>query len=54
MKDEHPNARNHLFVSLVKSVIRIGSYSALALGQYKYAAIGLTIAEVLGVLEELV
>jgi hypothetical protein len=54
MKNEHPDPKRHLYVSVIKSIIRIFSYLSLALGNVGIAAIGLIAAEVFGILEELV
>lgn len=47
-------SRGHFWVSIVKSIIRIGACFALYQGNYAVAAIGLAAAELLGIGEELV
>ena len=47
------NSKSHLYISLVKSLIRIGSaVLSLVLGRFEILAIGFAVAEVGGVLEE--
>jgi hypothetical protein len=47
-------SKKHFYISLVKSLTRIvGCGAALVTGAWFWMAIGLIIAEVLGVLEEL-
>ena len=47
-------SRGHFYVSLVKSVLRIGAGSALILGHIDIGGFLLILAEFLGILEELV
>jgi hypothetical protein len=47
-------SQGHFWVSIVKSLIRIAACFALFLGNYAIAAIGLAVAELLGIGEELV
>lgn len=47
-------SRGHFWVSIVKSMIRIAACFALFLGDYAIAAVGLAVAELLGIGEELV
>lgn len=47
-------SRGHFWVSIVKSLIRIAACFALFLGDYAVAAVGLAVAELLGIGEELV
>ena len=47
-------SRGHFWVSIVKSLIRIAACFALFLGNYPVAAVGLAVAELLGIGEELV
>ena len=47
-------SQGHFWVSIVKSLIRIAACFALFLGNYAVAAIGLAVAELLGIGEELV
>jgi hypothetical protein len=51
---KHPNAKRHLQISLVKSLARV--WAGYFLMQYKFVFAGalLILAEVLGILEELV
>lgn len=46
--------RGHFWVSIVKSVIRLGACFELFLGDYAVAAVMLAVAELLGIGEELV
>lgn len=47
-------SRGHFYVSLVKSIVRIGAGTSLILGNLFFAGFLLIFAEALGVLEELV
>ena len=47
-------SRGHFFVSLIKSIIRIGAGGALILGHIWLAGFLLIFAEFLGIVEELV
>jgi hypothetical protein len=48
------NSKWHLYISIVKSVIRIlACVVSVIAGKFEYLAIGLGIAEGLGILEEL-
>ena len=47
-------SRGHFWVSIVKSIIRLGACFALFLGDYAIAAVMLAVAELLGIGEELV
>jgi predicted ATP-dependent Lon-type protease len=47
-------SRGHFYVSLVKSALRVVAGGNLALGNLFWAGIFLILAEVLGVVEELV
>lgn len=47
-------SKGHFYVSLVKSVLRIGAGSALILGDMYISGFLLILAEFLGILEELV
>ncbi len=47
-------SRGHFYVSLVKSVIRIGAGGCLIMGNIFFAGFLLIFAEVLGIVEELV
>jgi len=51
---EHPDAKKHKAISLVKSALRIVACYFLAYYDFQYAAILLAVAEVLGIAEELV
>lgn len=51
---KHPDAKKHLYVSLAKSAIRILAGGCLVTGNFVFAGIGFILAEVLGVVEELV
>jgi hypothetical protein len=50
----YPDAKKHLYISLVKSVIRIGAGGALCFGEFTIAGVLLIVAELLGIAEELV
>jgi len=52
--EQHPDARKHKAISLVKSGLRIVAYVALAYYEIQTAAVLLAIAELLGIAEELV
>ena len=47
-------SRGHFYVSLVKSIVRIGAGTSLILGNLFFAGFLLIFAEILGILEELV
>lgn len=47
-------SRGHFYVSLVKSIIRIGAGGCLIMGNIFFAGFLLIFAEVLGIVEELV
>jgi hypothetical protein len=48
------NSKWHLFISFIKSLIRIvGIGVSLIYSQWSFLAIGLGVAEVLGILEEI-
>jgi hypothetical protein len=51
---KHPDAKKHLYVSLVKSATRIIAGACLITGNFVFAGIGFILAEVLGIVEELV
>lgn len=51
---EHPDARMHQIVSFIKSGIRIAACVAGAYGFFEYGFIGLAVAEIVGIVEELV
>ena len=47
-------SKKHFYISLVKSAIRIaGCVVALATGSWGWLAVGLLVAEILGIVEEL-
>ena len=50
----HPDAKKHQLISFVKSAIRIVACIGGALGSVGFLAVGLLIAEIVGVYEELV
>jgi len=59
MKEEiketkQPDAKKHLELSMAKSAIRIVSCGAGMFGMYDVAFIGLLLAEIVGIKEELV
>ncbi len=47
-------SKGHFYVSLVKSIVRIGAGGCLIMGNLFFAGFLLIFAEVLGVVEELV
>ena len=51
---KHPDAKKHLYISLVKSAIRIVAGGCLVTGNLLMAGVCFIMAEVLGVAEELV
>jgi len=51
---KHPDARKHFYVSVVKSAVRIGAASALIMGSFTLAGALFILAEILGIVEELV
>lgn len=59
---EHPDPKKHQYISFVKSAVRIGACIATVIGAYIYGgdglaaglAVGMLIAELIGVYEELV
>ena len=53
-KDYVPNPKLHLYISLVKSMIRIAAGAALIAGFFIWAGILLILAEALGIAEEMV
>lgn len=47
------NSKGHLYISLAKSLIRIGSaVASIWIGRFEILAIGFAIAEIGGILEE--
>jgi hypothetical protein len=50
----HPDPKQHLYISLAKSVLRILAGANLALGLLGWSGFFFVIAEVLGIIEELV
>jgi diketogulonate reductase-like aldo/keto reductase len=52
--ERHPDARKHKYVSFAKSAIRIAAFAFLAYYEIQTAAVLLVIAELVGVVEELV
>jgi hypothetical protein len=53
-KDYVPDPKLHLYISLVKSAIRIGAGLALCFGMLVLAGVLLIAAEALGIAEEMV
>ena len=51
---QYPDAKKHLYVSITKSVLRIGAGLVLFFGLFIWAGVLLIAAEVLGIVEELV
>ena len=52
-QEKGSTAKKHFQISLIKSIIRIGACVVLCYGHYVGAGIGLGIAEVLGIYEEI-
>jgi len=52
--EQHPDAKKHKAISLVKSTIRLVAFFALAYYEIQTAAVLLAVAELLGIAEELV
>lgn len=52
-QEKGSTAKKHFQISLIKSIIRIGACIILCTGNYIAAGIGLGIAEVLGIYEEI-
>ena len=50
---EHPNAKKHFYVSILKSVVRIGGYALIPFNIVA-ACITLIISELIGIIEETV
>ena len=53
MQEKESNTNSHFWISIVKSVIRIGACYFLFNEQFGNAAILLGVAEVLGIAEEI-
>jgi hypothetical protein len=53
MQEKESKTNSHFWISLVKSVIRIGACYFLFQEQFGNAAISLALAEVLGIAEEM-
>jgi hypothetical protein len=53
MQEKESKTNSHFWISLVKSVIRIGACYFLFQEQFGNAAISLALAEVLGIAEEI-
>jgi hypothetical protein len=56
MKDltKLPDPTKHLYISLLKSIVRIGAGGCLIIGNLFFAGFLLIFAELLGIVEELV
>ena len=52
--EQHPDARKHKYISLVKSALRIIACGFLAYYDLQIAAVLFLVAELLGIAEELV
>jgi hypothetical protein len=50
---KYPNAKKHFYVSILKSVVRIGGYTLIPFNLIA-ATIVLIISELIGVIEEMV
>jgi hypothetical protein len=51
---KHPDPIKHKYISFGKSVVRIAAGAALCLSMFWYAGTLLILAEILGIVEELV
>jgi len=51
---EHPDAKKHKYISFIKSAFRIVAFVGLAYYEIQLAAILLIVAEIIGIVEELV
>lgn len=51
---KYPDAKKHLYISIVKSVLRIAAGAVLICGAFVWAGALFIAAEVLGIIEELV
>lgn len=51
---EHPDAKKHLQISIFKSILRIIGGTALIFGAFVVAGALLVLAEIAGIVEELV
>jgi ribose 5-phosphate isomerase RpiB len=51
---KYPDATKHFYVSVVKSAVRIGAASALIMGSFMLAGALFILAEILGIVEEIV
>lgn len=49
-----PNPKRHLIMSIAKSILRIIAGTALVFGSYIVCGVFLVLAEILGIIEELV
>ena len=54
MNNETPNPKRHFVASIIKSVIRIVGFTTLLYGSFIACGMLLIIAEVIGIVEELV
>jgi len=52
--EKHPDATKHKYISFVKSAVRILAFVGLAYYEIQLAAILLIVAEIIGIVEELV
>ena len=53
-ESKHPDPKKHLYISIVKSIVRIGAGGCLIQGNLFFAGFLLIFAELLGIAEELV
>jgi hypothetical protein len=53
MQEKESKTNTHFYISIIKSVIRIGACSFLGQGLLSEAAFTLVLAEVLGIAEEI-
>lgn len=53
MQIKESKTNSHFWLSMIKSVIRIGGCFALMYGEYTSAGMSLFVAEIVGIIEEL-
>jgi hypothetical protein len=54
MNEKHPDPLKHKYISFTKSAIRIAAGTVLCFGMIGYAGALLILAEILGIVEEVV
>lgn len=53
MEPKESNSNSHFWISMVKSVIRIGAGCALLMSEFVISGLLFILAEILGIVEEL-